>query len=101
MTRRFIVGVDGMTPEQNKALADRLASLGCGWWHWIGNFWLVSDSSGKLTNSVLRDVVLEIAPGGTNLVLEVVGSTNWSGFGPNSQGNEKHNMFRWLQDNWI
>ena len=97
MKKRFIIGVDPTSKEQEKQFIEYLRGRGCGRWHWINNFWLVTDPSGKVTAKELRDELMRIAPEARILVLPVTPTRGWSGKGP--RGPEK-NMFDWLRNNW-
>ncbi len=98
MKKRFVVAIGTSTPEQDQAFREWISGS-YGWWHWIGNVWLIVDLNGMLTAAVIRDQLLECYPGVTTLVLElgVSESCTWSGFGPNT---EQRNMFKWLENNW-
>jgi hypothetical protein len=98
MKKRFAVIVDSTTPEQAAALTEFFKENHVGWWHWLTNLWLVSDSSGKLSASGIRDTLGTIFPGVHCLVLEINddGDT-WSGFGPKTT---EKNMFKWIRENW-
>ena len=39
MKRRFIIGIEGLSREQEDKFRDYLEERGS-WWHWIGNLWL-------------------------------------------------------------
>lgn len=98
MSKRFIVGVDSSTEEQDKAFLSFVKSHGLGWWHWLENFWLITDSSDQLTASDIRDELGKTYPGVHKLVIELSDSGDtWSGYGPKS---EKRNMFNWLNETW-
>lgn len=98
MKKRFVVALDSSNKSQNDSFVEYIKDKGYGWWHWIDNFWLLTDSSGNLTAAKLRTDLGEIYPGVHKLVLELRGNDDdWAGFGPNS---EKKNMFSWLKSNW-
>ena len=98
MKKRFVVAVDSATKEYNDAFRDYLKSQGLGWWHWLTNVWLLSDSAGCLAAQDIRDALRDYYPGVHTLVIELgeTGDT-WSGFGPKS---DNKNMFKWLYENW-
>lgn len=96
MKKRYIVGINSMTEEQEKAFLEYISSNEFAWWHWINNLWLIVDRSGKLTAEKLRNDLLEIAPDERNLVIEA-GGNDCYGFGPKG---EKRNMFKWLNNTW-
>src|SRR5580704_1675321 len=98
MRKRFIVGVDPSTAEQNQAFKDYLKASPLAWWHWIPGLWLAVDSDGEMTASALRDQVNEVFPGIDNVVLEFRddGTDTWAGNRPVS--GEK--MFSWFRSTW-
>jgi hypothetical protein len=91
MKKFFVVGIEPMTAEQDRSFIEYLRGLRVGWWHWIPNFWLVTGNT-EAGCSEIRDELDRIAPGNTNLVLEV-DPINWAGFGPTT---DERNMFVWL-----
>ncbi|PSS71686.1 hypothetical protein AYI85_04935 [Shewanella algae] len=98
MKKRFAVALDSNTKAQNELFKQYIKENGYGWWYWIDGFWLLVDSSGKLTANQLRDDLGEFYPGVHKLVLELRGDDDtWSGYGPKS---EKKNMFSWIKKNW-
>lgn len=98
MKKRFVVALDSAIKEQDEAFKEYVRSRGLGWWHWLTNLWLLTDASGQLTASEIRDVLTEIYPRVHALVLELRGDDDtWSGIGPKT---EKRNMFKWLHKNW-
>lgn len=97
MRKRFVVGVDSMSDEQEQKFLEYIRKNGYGWWHWLNNFWLIVDGEGKLTASQLRDTLKSIVPNVNLLVIDVEGKQNWSGFGPRS---EERNMFNWIRKTW-
>ena len=97
MTRYFVVGTDLVSKEQDKRFREWVDQEdGVTWWHWIEGVWLLSTFEHEMTVAAIRDKIGEIAPGTTNLVLEVTPDT-WAGHGPSS---EKKNMFSWLKKEW-
>jgi hypothetical protein len=97
MKKRFIVGIDSLTPEQDKEFVEYLQNQKCGWWHWITNLWLVSNRAGHLSAKEIRDEVIRLAPNARALVVEINEPGTWSGKGPNSKD---LNMFEWLKETW-
>lgn len=98
MRRKFVVAVDSSTPEQAEKLGEYIKNNGLGWWHWLNNFWLLTDQYGKKTASDIRSDLKDIFPGVHLLVLQIdrEGDT-WSGFGPSG---DKKDMFAWLKSTW-
>jgi hypothetical protein len=97
MKKHFVLAVGPISPEEEKAITAYLQGKHA-WWHWIGGFWLIIDSSEKLTAETIRDHVHTVAPSARILVLEVQRSSDWAGIGP--QTKEK-DMFRWIQQFWL
>ncbi|MGO9145538.1 MAG: hypothetical protein ACLQDF_04145 [Desulfomonilia bacterium] len=99
MKKRFVVALDTSTEEQNDKFIEYIKENEMGWWHWISNFWLLTDTNDKVTAEKLRDDLLTIYPGVTQLVLEFrKDNDTWSGFGPKS---DTRNMYEWLHNNWF
>ena len=98
MRKRFIIGLDSTTKEQNEAFLEFVKEHGVGWWHWLGNFWLLADSGGRFSADDVRNKLKETHPGVHTLVIELSehGDT-WAGYGPKS---ENRNMFKWLRETW-
>lgn len=98
MRKKYIVAVDDATEDQRKEFKKYIKSTSCGWWHWISNFWLLTDPDGEFSCSEIRDKVKEYFPGLNCLVIEISNEGDtWSGFGP--KGDDK-NMFRWVRETW-
>ncbi|MBG0624982.1 hypothetical protein I4P27_11140 [Enterobacter roggenkampii] len=98
MRRKFAVALDSSTVEQNKKLKEFIEENGLGWWHWINNFWLLTDAKGNFSAQSLREKLNEIYPGVHLLVISLdKDGESWSGYGPK---NETKNMFNWLKDTW-
>ena len=90
--------INSATNEQNEKFKVYISEQKCGWWHWLTNSWLVTDSSGELTAAILRDNVDECFPGVYNLVLELRDKNDtWAGFGTTAKDKE---MFKWVKANW-
>ncbi|KTS27614.1 hypothetical protein [Pantoea stewartii] len=98
MRRKFAVALNSSSVEQNEKFKKFINENGLGWWHWIENFWLLTDPKGKFTASDIRDKLNEIFPKVRCIVLSIDNEENsWSGYGPTS---EKKNMFNWIRDSW-
>lgn len=95
MKKKFIVAASPLTQIESKEIS-KLFKGKYGWWHWIDDFWLVTDSTGQLNASSIRDQIIGIAPSARVMVLDVQGYI-WAGHGPNSR---EENMFTWMWDNW-
>jgi hypothetical protein len=61
MNRRFVIGVEGLTKDQERELRDYLASLGA-WWHWIENLWFLSSKKEDeaISTEAIRDRITDI-----------------------------------------
>jgi hypothetical protein len=97
MTKRFVVGVDGLSAEEEGALRAFFASEG-NWWHWINNFWLFI-APDEMMAATIRDAVAEIKSSARVLVLRVDDTTAWAGRGPTKPGGKA--MFDWIRNNWM
>ena len=97
MKKKFIVAVDDPTAEQKKKISEFFKG-NYGWWHWIDGFWMVTDPSGELTATKIRDKIGELAPNTRCMVLEVKDSGSWAGYGPSK---ESKNMFKWIRETWF
>lgn len=98
MGKRYIVAVDSSTKEQNNALVEFIRKNSLGWWHWLENFWLLTDFRGNFSAKQIRHVINETHPKVYCIVIELNehGDT-WSGWGPRS---DDRNMFKWLNETW-
>lgn len=98
MKRRYIVCLQNLTEDQNIKLKELFKENGLGWWHWIGDTWFVSDSSGKFDAGKLRDNVKKIVPGERFIVVEInENSDTWSGVTVNDPDKK---MFTWIKKIW-
>lgn len=96
--RKFAVAVEGMSKEQEKAFLAFCKSKKLGWWHWIGNFWLLLDSSDSVSVSDIRDGIKSITGSSACIVLAVRESGAWAGV---SKTEPKGKMFEWIRRNWF
>jgi hypothetical protein len=98
MKKRFVIAVNSANAAQQEALVQFFKDQKVGWWHWLSNLWLVTDSRGQLSAASIRGTLKQILPGVHTVVLELndEGDT-WAGFGPNT---ENKSMFKWLKDHW-
>ena len=97
MTKKFVVGVENLSPEQQKLFRDFIQKDGSGWWHWIEGLWLVDAATDELTVSKIRDKIKNISKDSNTLVLEVSPIT-WATFGPES---EDYSFKKWVQESWV
>lgn len=97
MKKRFIVAIDSNTKEQDEKFVSYLNQRNLAWWHWISNFWIITDDKGSIKASELRDIVRKAYFVENNLILELPDTIkNWAGYGPSTQ---KNNMFTWIKNN--
>lgn len=97
MSRYFVVTTDPVQKEQDQEFREWIDQQEeATWWHWIEGAWLISSDTDEMTVETLRDKICQIAPGTTNLILEVNPET-WAGYGPST---EKKSMFSWLKKEW-
>ncbi|MBS1509836.1 MAG: hypothetical protein JST86_03295 [Bacteroidetes bacterium] len=98
MKKRYIVCINNSKKEQEEKFIEFLKDNSLAWWHWLPNTWLLSENTGRLSASFIRDAVKEIFDNEYNIVFEISQTNDtWSGFGPSS---ENKNMFKWLKNNW-
>jgi hypothetical protein len=96
--KRFIVALNSGTKEQNAVFKQFIRDREYGWWHWLSDLWLLTDSSGVLTAAELNKELNNIYPGVRKVVFELRGKNDaWAGFGPIG---EDKNMFNWIKKNW-
>ena len=55
MKKRFVVCYsDNIPKEKEMHFIQFIKDNKLGWWHWISNMWLLVDSSGQMTASILE-----------------------------------------------
>src|ERR1700726_4630482 len=97
MTRRFVVGVDGLTDDSDTKFREFLKSCGAGYWHWIPNFWLITTDDEDVSAEKISDKLNDLKAK-RNLVLEIPEDISWYGWGaPNAKGKS---MYEWLMTTW-
>ncbi len=97
MKKRFVVSISSSTPVEERAFIDWLTGK-YGWWHWVSNFWLISDSLGSLTAESVRDKLRECFPGALNFVIELrEDGETWAGA---VASGEVENAKKWLNEWW-
>ncbi|WP_025267084.1 hypothetical protein [Bibersteinia trehalosi] len=96
MTRkkRYIILIDENFPsEVRNNITSFIKQKGFGYWHWIGNVWLITVNE-EWTSKKLRDEIKQfISNDGLLVVLNSSHSQGWATFG-NSRKSE------WLRHNW-
>ena len=98
MKKRFVVCYsDNIPKEKEMHFIQFIKDNKLGWWHWISNMWLLVDSSGQMTASILRDKICKLYSENRVMVIELDGDRDtWAGFGPT----QPKNMFDWIKQNW-
>jgi hypothetical protein len=97
MTRRFVIGVDGLSEEADTSFRKYLDEVGAGFWHWIPNFWLIAVDSDEISANEISNKLHDLKAK-RNLVLEFPEDLDWNGWGrPNANGK---NMYEWLKTTW-
>ena len=97
MKRRFIIGVSGLNKEDQDKFVEFLRQNGMGWWHWIGDFWLLTARKEEISASMIRDFLNEQNSPRRCIVFEVDEDKTWAGFGPNKAPQD---MFDWIKNSW-
>jgi hypothetical protein len=98
MTRRFVIGTDGLSTEKERQFTEFLKGHGAGYWHWVPNFWLVVDEEpSKLGAEMIRDKLSELEAR-RSLVMEIAEELDWAtqarGLPPGK------NLTDWLETQW-
>ncbi len=97
MTRRFVIGIEGLAREEERQFRDYLRDQGS-WWHWIDNLWLFVTEDETINVRSIRDQAKEINNDIRCLVLEIPGDIDWAGSGKkNAKGKS---MYDWLKTTW-
>ena len=97
MKHRFLVAAEGLSKEADGKFIEYLKENGCGWWHRISNFWLITDRKDVITASGLRDKIMELHESGKPcLVMQVNEDVTWAAVKRSGQPD----MFDWLQNTW-
>ena len=93
MSKRFIIAVESESPNLRDSFTQHLATLGCGYWHWIGNVWLVEDPRPGQTPELWRNEAWRFFPGETVFVTEVPPGSGWSAW-------SSQEAIDWLNQVW-
>ena len=95
---RFLVAVASSTPEQD--LSFKNALTGMAWWHWIPNFWLITDSENIWDALRILEQVKVSYPNVNCFIqqLDDDGTRTYSGLVPNPNVEVAD---KWLKDYWL
>ena len=98
MMRRFVIGIDSLSTEQEAEFHRFLRDHGT-WWHWISNMWLfVPKKEATIDVNAIREAVKKIDGGVRLFVMEISEDVDWVARGrPNAQGSR---MGDWLSKQW-
>ena len=96
--RKFVVCIDGETPEDVSAILDYNEEQGLGWWHWIDNIWLLTTNKKQITVGELRDKFMDLTGDKTVAVIEVK-SVTWATYRPTGKVGSK-SISKWIEDHW-
>lgn len=91
MTRYFSIAVEGLSALEETKLAE--GWRGYGWWHGVGNFWLLRDHTDTMTAGSVRDNIRALAPSARVIVLDVNPNT-WSASAMTQSNRD------WLEKYW-
>jgi hypothetical protein len=98
MTRRFVIGVESLTPEQEEKFRKFLDRSNSGFWHWISNFWLIATDDRKIDASEIVDAIKKINPDARAIAIEFPADLDWATLGKkNAKG---QTMSGWLEKVW-
>lgn len=96
MTKRFVIAATDLTDAQEKEFIEYIRSAKAGWWHWIPNFWLVTNSHETLNVADIRDAIGRINDEAMCLVMEIEEDITWAARSPTGTTN----MTKWLKSTW-
>jgi hypothetical protein len=95
--RRFIIGIDGLSPDQEAEFRVYVGDLGA-WWHWIGNLWLLTTHDENISAKEIRKKIRRINHYARVIVLETPESLDWAASASvNSKGDT---IYGWLNSVW-
>jgi len=92
----YVVGVTGLSKEEERLFIEFVQEHGMGWWHHMANFWLVADPHEKSSVKKMRDFLMGLQTSKRALVMEVQPDANWGGFAGKA---DLKKMFEWLHKN--
>jgi hypothetical protein len=90
---RYVVVVDGETPEQRNALTQFVKGSGAGYWHWVGPAWLIVDTAGR-DEIWWRESFRKLLPVSANIIVINADTASYAAFSP--AGSHK-----WLDETWM
>ncbi len=99
MKKRFVVLLESATPQQDEEFRKWVDEQSFGYWHWLGQSWLLVDRVKNSDAHAIRDKAIVIYDDINLIVLDVTAQSQgkWAGFGPQS---EESDMFKWFHENW-
>jgi hypothetical protein len=98
MRRRFVVAIDALTKPQQTRISQYVSEAGCGWWHWIENFWLLTTKQDNCNYEAFEDMLHEMSPNGRWVALERPEDITWrAGNATNPKGRK---ISDWLHSPW-
>ena len=98
MSSCFVVGVDGLSEEEEGTILDALRDRGCGWWHWIENLWLIEHPSDEVPATEIRSLFRERIEAQKTIVVLQISCTDWATYGSES---EERSYSKWLKEHWL
>jgi hypothetical protein len=92
MPRKFVIGVEGISQQQEREFGSFLSEYGT-WWHWLSNVWLLTTNRSDIDRKTIIDTIHEIDKHANAMILEVDNIKSYSSILP-----EKSSA---LSRNWI
>lgn len=96
MNKKFVVVVEGLSTEHEKLFRDFIDKDGSGWWHMVGEVWLIDALSDELTVEKIRNKIMSLSKNPNILVLEISPIT-WAAYGPESK---ERSFSKWVEEFW-
>jgi hypothetical protein len=97
MRRRFVIGIDGLDPAEEKRFRKYISDQGA-WWHWIDNMWLMTTKSTDVSAEKILDEVLEINPDARVVVFEFPQDVTWAASGNTNRKGRR--LADWIRTPW-
>lgn len=90
--KHFVIAIDTSTAPERDTITNSIEAAGCGFWHWLPDFWLVGDPDFAHSPDWWRDRVRALAPSRMVMVLEV-SPRMWAGYVP-------EDTEHWMSQTW-